>query len=155
MKLALFSVLAAMGASFAAFWAADLVGRAKASRSAGTPSPHETVHPTPYAALVGVVTDFLDTLGIGSFATTASFYKIREAVPDRLIPGTLNVGHTFPTLAQAFIYIAIVRVEMNTLVSMIAAAVAGAWLCACPVPGRSQRRLQVSLGIGPLAGTPL
>ena len=29
--------------------------------------------------------------------------------PDRLIPGTLNVGHTLPTIAQAFIYTAVDR----------------------------------------------
>ena len=42
----------------------------------------------------------------------------------RLLPGTLNVGHTIPTFAQAFIYIDRVEVEMRPLVLMIVAAVA-------------------------------
>ena len=42
---------------------------------------------------IGVVTDFLDTLGIGSFAPTTALFKFRGAPADELIPGTLNVGH--------------------------------------------------------------
>ena len=53
---------------------------------------------------IGFVTAFFDTLGIGSFATTTAVYKLRNLVPVKLIPGTLNVGHTLPTIAQAFIY---------------------------------------------------
>jgi len=49
-------------------------------------------------------------------------------VDDRVVPGTLNVGHTLPTVIQAFIYITIIEVDMTTLVVLIAAAVAGAWL---------------------------
>ena len=78
-------------------------------------------------AAVGFVTNFFDTLGIGSFATTASFFKLRKLVQDESIPGTLNVGHTLPTIVQAFIYIAIVQVEMTTLVPLIGAAVLGMW----------------------------
>ena len=55
-------------------------------------------------------------------------FKLKRLVPTRQIPGTLNVGHALPTIAQAFIFIAIVEVEMTTLIGMIAAAVAGAWL---------------------------
>ena len=38
-----------------------------------------------------------------------------------MIPGTLNVGHALPTIAQAFIFIAIVAVDPRTLIAMIAA----------------------------------
>ena len=57
----------------------------------------------------GFVTNFFDTLGIGSFAPTTAVFKFFKLVPDRLIPGTLNVGHTLPTIAQAFIYTAVDR----------------------------------------------
>jgi hypothetical protein len=57
------------------------------------------VRPTWFQALVGFVTAFLDTLGIGSFATTTSIFKLRNLVPVKLMPGTLNVGHTLPTIA--------------------------------------------------------
>jgi uncharacterized membrane protein YfcA len=96
---------------------------------------------------VGFITNFFDTLGIGSFATTTSFYKLWRLVNDRLIPGTLNVGHTPPTIAQAFIYITIVQVDMVTLVLMIAAAVLGAWLGAGVVSHWPKRKVQMGMGI--------
>src|SRR5262252_7162860 len=76
----------------------------------------------------GFVTNFFDTLGIGSFAPTTSIFKFFKIVPDQKIPGTLNVGHTLPTIAEAFIYTAVVAVDPKTLILMIAAAVAGAFL---------------------------
>lgn len=96
---------------------------------------------------IGFVTNFFDTLGIGSFATTTSFYKLWKLVNDRIIPGTLNVGHTPPTIAQAFIYIAIVQVDMITLVLMIGAAVVGAWLGAGVVAHWPKRKIQLGMGV--------
>jgi len=83
------------------------------------------VMPTALQVAIGFVTAFFDTLGIGSFATTTAVYKLRNMVPVKLIPGTLNVGHTLSTIAQAFIYTQLVPVEPTTLVLMIVAAVAG------------------------------
>ena len=97
------------------------------------------------------MTNFFDTLGIGSFAPTTSIFKLKRLVPDEQIPGTLNVGHALPTIAQAFIFIAIVEVEMTTLVGMIAASVAGAWLGAGVVAGWPRRRVQVGMGLALLA----
>ena len=53
--------------------------------------------PTPLQSIIGFVTAFFDTLGIGSFATTTAVYKLRDMVPVKLIPGTLNVGHALST----------------------------------------------------------
>src|SRR5256885_16157368 len=46
--------------------------------------------PTPLESLVGFVTAFFDTLGIGSFATTAPADKVGEIGPGELIPGPPN-----------------------------------------------------------------
>ena len=94
----------------------------------------------------GFVTNFFDTLGIGSFAPTTAIFKFFKLVPDRLIPGTLNVGHTLPTIAQAFIYTAAIEVDPWTLIYMIAAAVAGAWLGAGIVAKWPKRKIQLGLG---------
>ena len=59
---------------------------------------------------IGFITNFFDTLGIGSFATTTSLFKVLRFVPDEKIPGTLNVGHALPTIAEAAIFIVIVAV---------------------------------------------
>jgi uncharacterized membrane protein YfcA len=105
------------------------------------------VMPTALQTAIGLVTAFFDTLGIGSFATTTAVYKLRHMVPVKLIPGTLNVGHTLPTIAQAFIYTQIVPVEAATLVLMIVAAVAGSWLGAGVVVHWPRRKVQIGMGL--------
>src|SRR2546422_4463406 len=87
-----------------------------------------TIAPSPLQLAIGFVTNFFDTLGIGSFATTTAAYKLKRVVPVKLIPGTLNVGRTLPTILQAFIYTRIVPGHSKTLILMIAAAVARALL---------------------------
>ena len=97
--------------------------------------------PTPLELVIGFVTNFFDTLGIGSFAPTTAAFKAKKIVDDRLIPGTLNVGHTPPTIAQAFIFITIVEVDFTTLALLILAAVLWSWLGAGLVAGWSRQRV--------------
>ncbi len=137
-KTTLFGLLAVVGVVFLAVWVPALV-RASRARS-------ERVAPNAWELLVGFITDFFDTLGIGSFATTTSLYRARRTIDDRLLPGTLNVGHTLPTILQAYIYIQNVQVEMKTLMAMIVAAVLGSLLGA-PIVARWPRR-NVQLGMG-------
>jgi uncharacterized membrane protein YfcA len=115
----------------------------------------ERVKPSLVEAAIGFVTNFFDTLGIGSFATTTSMYKIWRCVRDEVIPGTLNVGHTLPSIAQAFIYIAIVQVDMTTLILLILAAVAGMWLGAGVVAKLPRRAIQIGMGIALLVAAVL
>ena len=76
-------------------------------------------------------------------------------MPDRLLPGTLNVGHTLPTIAQAFIYVGIIEVDVLTLVLLIAASVLGALLGAEFVSRWSERKVQLGMGIALLAAAML
>jgi uncharacterized membrane protein YfcA len=96
--------------------------------------------------LVGCITNFFDTLGIGCFAPTTAFYKLRARMPDELIPGTLNTGHALPAMTQALIFIATVSVDMTTLCGMILAAVLGAWLGVGFVSRLSRRAIQLGMG---------
>ncbi len=116
-----------------------------ARRGRGDPRPGTT------QLAIGFLTNFFDTLGIGSFAPTTSMFKLNGLVPDEKIPGTLNVGHALPTIAQAFIFIAIVEVDMTTLIGMIAASVAGAWIGAGVVASWPRRRVQIGMGLALLA----
>ena len=95
---------------------------------------------------IGFVTNFFDTLGIGSFAPTTAAFKFRRVVPDESIPGTLNVGHMLPTVAQGIIFIGVVRVGPTTLVSMMAASAIGAWLGAGIVARLPRRAIQLGMG---------
>jgi uncharacterized membrane protein YfcA len=107
--------------------------------------------PTPLQLGIGAITNFFDTLGIGSFATTTALFRMNKLVTDRLIPGTLNVGHTPATIAQAFIYIAIVEVDVTTLVAMIAAACLGAGV----VSGWNAQKVRIGMGIALLVAASL
>jgi uncharacterized membrane protein YfcA len=111
--------------------------------------------PTWLQGAIGFVTAFFDTLGIGSFATTTSVYKLRSLVPVKLIPGTLNVGHAPATITQAFIYTQTVPVESRTLVLMIVAACLGAWLGAGVVVHWPRRRIQIGMGLALLGAAAL
>ncbi len=100
---------------------------------------------------LGFVTNFFDALGIGSFATSTAAFKFLKLVPDRVIPGTLNAGHTLPTVAQAFIFTSLIPVDILTLFAMIAAAVLGAWLGAGVVSSWPKRNVQIGMGAALLA----
>jgi uncharacterized membrane protein YfcA len=103
--------------------------------------------PTPIELVVGFVTDFFDTLGIGSFAPTTAIYKLRRMVPDAQIPGTLNVGHTPSAITEALIFVTAIAVDPKLLVTVILSATAGAWLGAPAAGGKfallSNRRLRL------------
>jgi uncharacterized membrane protein YfcA len=131
-------LLAALG-GFAIFYLlVFLRGLARARRDgAGQPAVAHLA--------TGFGTNFLDTLGIGSFATTTAVFKFSKMVPDELIPGTLNVGHTLPVVLQAFIYIAAIEVDMVTLVLMIASAVMGGWFGAGLVARLPRRGVQLGM----------
>ena len=104
---------------------------------------------------VGWLTNFLDQLGIGSFATTTSLFRAFKMVPDRIIPGTLNVGHTLPTVVEALVTVAIIPVDTLTLFSMVAASVLGAWLGAGIVAKWSKRYVQIGMGCALLVAATL
>jgi len=115
-------------------------------------APHsQRLIPTLLQAGIGFITNFFDTLGIGSFAPTTSFFRFWKLVPDRVIPGTLNVGHTLPRVLQAFIYISIVEVDLKTLTLMISAPVIGSWLGAGIVAGWTRRKVQIGMGVSLLS----
>ena len=103
--------------------------------------------PTWKQSAIGFLTNFFDTLGIGSFAPTTSIFKLTKMVPDELIPGTMNVGHTIPVIVQAFIYIAIIDVQPLTLILLILASIVGAWLGAGVVAGLPRRPIRIGMAI--------
>ena len=111
--------------------------------------------PTMWQSGIGFITNFFDTLGIGSFAPTTSLFRLRKVVRDKDIPGTLNVGHSPPTIVQALIFITIIEVDMLTLALMIGSAVMGAWLGAGVVAGWERRRIQIGMGIALLVAATL
>ncbi len=116
-------------------------------------APGDVGPPTWLQSAIGFVTNFFDTLGIGSFATTTALFRMWRVVPVERIPGTLNVGHSLPAIAQAFIYIVIVEVDAVTLAVLIAASSLGAWLGAGVVAGWPRRKIQIGMGLALLVAS--
>ena len=82
------------------------------------------------AVILGAVTNFFDTLGIGSFAPTMAWLKFRKLVPDKLIPCTMLVGHTPPAMTQGFIFLILLGVFVDPvlLVGCVVALLMGGML---------------------------
>ena len=95
---------------------------------------------------IGFVTNFFDTLGIGSFAPTTAVFRLLRLVPDELIPGTLIVGHALPVVTQAVFFVSAVDVDPWQLIVLIVACVAGGWLGAGVVTSLSRRAVQLAIG---------
>jgi uncharacterized membrane protein YfcA len=107
--------------------------------------------PTPLQLVIGFVTNFFDTLGIGSFAPTTAIFRLLRLVPDELIPGTLLVGHALPVLTQALFFVSAVSVDPMQLTLLIVVGVAGGWLGAGVVSSLSRRAVQLGMGCALLA----
>ena len=72
---------------------------------------------------IGFITDALDTVGIGSFATSTTLFKLTKLVEDdRKLPATMTVAHVLPVLLQSLCFILVVKVEPLTLIAMASAA---------------------------------
>jgi uncharacterized membrane protein YfcA len=136
-KPILIAFLGVAGVAFLAFWF---------RQARGAPGWR---WPTLRQLGIGLLTDFFDMLGIGSFAPTTALYKLGRVVADENIPGTLNVGHMIPTFVEAVISILVIAVDVDpaTLILLIAAAVAGAWLGAGVVASWSRSRIQLGMGV--------
>jgi len=102
--------------------------------------------PTILELLIGFVTNFFDTLGIGSFATTTAVFRLLHLVPDELIPGTLIVGHALPVVTQAMFFISAVGVDPWQMTVLIVACVTGGWMGAGVVASLSRRAVQLGMG---------
>lgn len=147
---ALLTTLGALTVFYVGSWARLAMAAARTRGRHASPAT-DARFPTPLQTLLGGVTNFFDALGIGSFATSTAVFRFLKMVPDRVIPGTLNAGHALPTVAQAFIFTTLIPVDVLTLVTMIVAAVLGAWIGAGIVARWPKRKVQVGMGAALLA----
>jgi len=140
----LLAALAALGLTFTVM----LLSRA---------AKYGQLKPNAEAAGLGAITNFFDTLGIGSFAPTTAWIKFRRLVPDSFIPATLNVGHALPTVVQATIYLIILGIHVDPvlLAMCIVAAVLGAVIGAPIVVRAPVRFVQGVVGVALLIAAAL
>ena len=118
-------------------------------RRAAEREPAETgLRPTLPQFAIGLVTDFLDTLGIGSIATTTTAFKLFRVVTDERLVGTMLIGHALPIVVQAFIFLVAVPVHPALLASLIAVSILGSWVGAGFASRLPRRPIQVFIAIG-------
>ena len=98
-------------------------------------------------SIIGFITNFFDTLGIGSFAPLTALLRGFKQIQDKFIPGTLNVSVTIPVMIEAFVFITIIEVEKTTLFYMVLAAIIGSSFGAGIVSNLSEKLIQRIMGI--------
>lgn len=113
------------------------------------------LRPRTEAVALGAVVNFFDTLGIGSFAPTTAWLRLRRMIPDSFLSATLNAGNCLPTVVQALIFITLVQVDVWLLVGCITAAVAGAVIGAPVVQKMPVRAVQAIIGVAMLIAAAL
>lgn len=133
-QIALFALIAALSAVFFAQWLT--LARRRELRE----------RPTWSDLGIGLLTNFGDALGIGSYATTTALYKFRGRPADELIPGTLTVGSVAVGIAETVIFVTLIAVDPKLLLTMVASATAGAWLGAGIVSRMRRRSIQLFMG---------
>ena len=101
--------------------------------------------------ILGAVTNFFDTLGIGSFAPTMAWMKFRKLLPDRQMPMTMLAGYTPPSVLQAVIFLILlgVQVDLWLLLASAIAILIGA-LVGAPIAARSPVRIVQAVVAGAL-----
>jgi uncharacterized membrane protein YfcA len=138
-KLGLLAALVGVNVAFVLAWVRD--ARRRPKREA----------PTLADMTIGLGTDFLDALGIGSFAPTTALFKFRGIPSDDLIPGTLNVGHNAAAFVETVVFVTAVAVDPILLAAMVGSATVGAWLGAGVVSRLPLRAIQLFMGVALLA----
>jgi len=96
----------------------------------------------------GIIANFFDTLGIGSFAPTSTMFKVGKSCDDILVPGTLNVGDTVPVCVEAAAFFGLVDMDILTLITMIVASVLGSYLMAGIVSKFDRKHVRYALFVG-------
>lgn len=102
-------------------------------------------------AVIGFITNFFDTWGIGSFAPSTAAFKFTKSCDERLIPGTLNVGDTLPVTVEAVLFMNFVEMDGLTLFLMLASSTIGAIIGAGIVSKWNLNFVRMALGIAMIA----
>lgn len=97
--------------------------------------------------ILNFVTNGLDALGIGSFATTIAGMKMFKLLDDKKIVPTLNAGCCMVVFVEAVIFLQSIEVEIPTLVCMIAASILGGVIGVGFAKKLPEKTLRIILGI--------
>lgn len=89
---------------------------------------------------VGFISTFADTVGVGSFAVSmAGLNAIKSVRNIKKLPGTLNLGLAIPNLVTGVLFVSAIQVELVTLISLVVAAIIGAF-CSAKIVGKVNKK---------------
>lgn len=100
-----------------------------------------------WALLVGVLCNFTDTLGVGSFAPSTFLYKASGEFDDKDLPGNLNIGDTFPVIFEALIFTSTVDCDATFLIVMCIAAMVGSFALAGVVSKWDRNKIRIVMAV--------
>lgn len=101
-----------------------------------------------YNSFVMCISLFCDSLGVGCYAIQSTLFKFKKSVEDINVPGTLAVANGIPVLAEAILYLGVVKVEPVTLVSLTVAVIVGGYLGANLVTRWNVQKVRKAMGVG-------
>ena len=130
-------VIIAYTAVFAIYWIADCIKHKEEFTGKKVIS----------LLLIGIITNFFDTLGIGSFATTQAGFKFTKSCDDEVMPGTLNVGDAIPVVTEFVLFLGLIKLDTITLVGLLAAAAIGSYIGAGIVSKLPVKQIRIALGV--------
>ena len=107
------------------------------------------LRPKGEGVILGAITNFFDTLGIGSFAPSIAWMRMRKIVPDRLIPMTMLAGYILPSLLQGIIFMALLGVLVDPwlILACVVAMVIGGLFSPALAARSPVRLIQAIVGI--------
>lgn len=130
-------VIIAYTAVFAIYWIADCIKHKEEFTGKKVIS----------LLLIGIITNFFDTLGIGSFATTQAGFKFTKSCDDEVMPGTLNVGDAIPVVTEFVLFLGLIDLDTVTLVGLLAASAIGSYIGAGIVSKLPVKQIRIALGV--------
>ncbi len=98
------------------------------------------------SAIAGFVGNFLDALGIGSFAVITPILRMTKTTDDRTLPGTLNAGCAVAVAIQGTVWMSDIGIETPTLVLTLVFSIIGGFIGAFFVSKFNRRLVRLVMG---------
>lgn len=98
------------------------------------------------SAAAGFIGNFLDALGIGSFAVITPILRMSKNIDDRVLPGTLNAGCAVAVAIQGTVWMSDIGIETPTLVATLVCSIIGGFIGAFWVTKLDRNKVRIVMG---------
>ena len=98
-------------------------------------------------AISGIFAFFMDTIGIGSFASNIALAKWFKTFDDAALPGIVNGAQIIPGSVEAFFFLTIIQVDMLTLGILLLGACIGGIIGPIIVNRCNTQSIRLTMGV--------